>query len=61
MQQNIGVYNITLAGVISDEAYHKCAACITALKAKFGSNIVSSELTFFPTQWDQYLKKVQND
>ena len=26
-----GVFNITLAGVISDEAFHKCAACIAAL------------------------------
>jgi hypothetical protein len=52
VNQNIGVYNITLAGVISDEAFHKCSACIAALKAKFGPNIKSNELTFFPTQWD---------
>jgi len=58
VNHNIGVYNITLAGVISDEAFHKCSACIAALKAKFGPNIKSNELTFFPTQWDQYLKKI---
>ena len=58
---NVGVYNITLAGVISDESYHKCATCIKSLKEIHGTKIRSTELTFFPTQWDQYLKKIQNE
>ena len=49
MQQQVGMYMITLAGVISDEAYHKCAACIKAIKEIHGSKIRSTELTFFPT------------
>lgn len=50
---------MTLAGVLSDEAFHKCAACIRELESK--GKVTSTQLQFFATQWDQYLKKLQNN
>jgi len=50
--------HITLAGVISDEALHKCIACVKDLESKHEGKISSSILSFFPTQWEQYLKKL---
>jgi hypothetical protein len=57
----VGYFHITLVGVISDEAYHKSAACIKELEKKFEGLITSTQMAFFPTQWDNYLKKLQND
>ena len=53
-----GSYHLTLAGVVSDEQYHKCLACIKELTNNgCCSNTV---MEFFPTQWDAYLKELQN-
>jgi hypothetical protein len=54
-----GSYHIILAGIISDEDYHACIQCIKELKTKYPTRISSTELAFFPTQWDQYLKQLQ--
>jgi len=56
-----GSYHITLAGVISDPDYHACAKCIEELKKQYGAKIQSMELQFFKTQWEQYLKRLQNE
>jgi|TARA_B110000503_G_scaffold108684_1_gene162563 hypothetical protein len=54
----VGYFHITLVGVISDEAYHKCAQCIKELEKKFEGLITSTQMAFFSTQWDNYLKKL---
>ena len=58
---NSGSYHITLAGVVSDEGYHTCAACIKELEAKYEDRVTSTQKTFFSAQWDCYLKKLQNE
>ena len=58
--QGGGSYHITLAGIISDENFHKCIACIKELEKKFPMNVSSSVMQFFPTQWNQYLSATQN-
>ena len=44
----IGSYHITLAGIISDEAFHKCLSCIKYLESAHPKNITSSIHQFFP-------------
>jgi len=56
-----GSYHITLAGVISDEGYHACLQCIKELTSKHEDRVKCTQLQFFPTQWDQYLKNLQNE
>ena len=51
-------YHLTIAGIISDEHYHKCLACLKELQ---GKGLVSvTNMQFFPTQWDAFLKQTQN-
>ena len=53
-----GSYHLTLAGIISDEQYHRACMCIRELQNK--GLIEHTILEFFPTQWDAYLKQLQN-
>ena len=53
------MYHITLAGIVSDEAFHKCCACLKELENKHTGVVFTTKLQFFPSQWDQYLKKVK--
>ena len=55
----MATYHLTLAGIVSDPAYHKCLTCIKELQNK--GKVTSTFLQFFPTQWDDYLKNIQNE
>jgi len=55
------VYNILLAGIVSDEAFHKCLACLKELEAKYAGSVFTQKLQFFPSQWEQYLKRVKTE
>ena len=37
-------YYITLAGIISDEAFHKCLACLKELEQKYPGNVFCQKL-----------------
>lgn len=49
---------ITLSGIISDEKFHRCVACIKELQSQ--GKVMADVQTFFPAQWDFYLKDMQN-
>ena len=42
-------YHLTLAGVVFDEAFQKCQACITELEQKYAGYLYSTKYQFFPT------------
>jgi len=44
-----GSYHITLAGIICDEAFHRCLACVKELQAKHPTRVQSNVLQFFST------------
>ena len=49
---------ISLAGIISDEKFHRCVACVKELQNQ--GKVMVEVQTFFPAQWDFYLKDMQN-
>lgn len=52
-------YHITLAGIFSDEKYQRCLTCLKELQKN--GQVYGTVLQFFQTQWDEYIKRVQND
>ena len=52
---------ITLAGKVTDPTFHKCLACVKYLEQTFPKTVTINVLQFFETQWEEYLKKVQNE
>ena len=50
--------HVSLAGIISDESLHRCQACIKELEVR--GCITSDTMMFFTTQWDNHLKRLQN-
>ena len=51
---------ITVAGKMSDPAFHKCVTAVRCLQEQH-PDIVSTEcLQFFETQWEEYIKRTAN-
>jgi len=46
------VYNILLAGIVSEEAFPKCLACLKELEVTYAGSVFTKKLQFFPSQWD---------
>ena len=43
------VYNIILAGIVKDEAFHKCLAALKELEVKYAGSVITTKLQFFPS------------
>ena len=43
------VYKILLAGVVHDQAFHKCLAALKEIEKKFAGSVYTQKLQFFPT------------
>jgi hypothetical protein len=54
-------YSITLAGKITDAAFYKAKACCKYLENEYPKNVKVEILCFFETQWEEYLKRIQNE
>lgn len=54
-------YSIVLAGKISDPDFHKCHSCVKYLEQAYPGQVVIMVHQFFETQWEEYLKKLQNE
>ena len=53
--------SIVIAGICSPELY-KCQTCARLLKEEHPDRVVDYQMiSLFPAQWDQYLKKLQNE
>ena len=55
--QNQVAVKITVAGKISDPAFHKCVSAVKYLQDQHPETITSECLQFFETQWEEYIKK----
>ena len=51
---------ITVAGKISDAAFHKCVTAVRHLQDQYPEVISCECLQFFETQWEEYMKKTAN-
>ena len=51
---------ITVAGKITDPAFHKCVTAVRHLQDQHPEIVTSECLQFFETQWEEYIKKVAN-
>jgi len=51
---------ITIAGKISDPAFHKCVTAVRHLQEQHPEVVTSECLQFFETQWEEYIKKTAN-
>lgn len=51
---------ITIAGKITDPAFHKCMTAVKYLQEQHPEIVTSECLQFFETQWEEYIKKVAN-
>jgi hypothetical protein len=50
-----------LAGKINDPGFHKCFSALKFLESDRPKEVTVTVLTFFETQWEEYLKKVQTE
>ena len=51
---------ITVAGKITDPAFHKCMTAVRHLQEQYPEVVTSECLQFFETQWEEYIKKIAN-
>jgi len=51
---------ITVAGKISDPAFHKCVTAVKYLQDQHPETVTIECLQFFETQWEEYIKKTAN-
>ena len=51
---------ITVAGKISDPAFHKCVAAVKYLQEQNPETVTGECLHFFETQWEEYIKRTAN-
>ena len=58
--QNAAPVKITVAGKISDPAFHKCVAAVKYLQEANPGAVTGECLHFFETQWEEYIKKTAN-
>ena len=54
-------FNLTLAGKASDPLFHKCQAAVRYLEQTYPKEVKATVLQFFETQWEEYLRKLQNE
>jgi len=50
----------TVAGKITDPAFHKCVMAVQHLQEQYPEVVSSECLQFFETQWEEYIKKTAN-
>jgi len=51
---------ITVAGKITDPAFHKCVTAVKYLQEQHPETVSSECLAFFETQWEEYIKRTAN-
>ena len=51
---------ITVAGKMNDSAFHKCVAAVKYLSQEHPGVVTAEFLSFFETQWEEYIKKTAN-
>ena len=51
---------ITVAGKITDAAFHKCVTAVRYLQSQHPEVVSSECLQFFETQWEEFMKKTAN-
>ena len=51
---------ITVAGKITDAAFHKCVTAAKYLEREHEGVVTAECLQFFETQWEEYLKRTAN-
>lgn len=51
---------ITIAGKITDPAFHKCVTAVKYLQEQHPEIVTSECCQFFETQWEEYIKKIAN-
>lgn len=54
-------YTLVLAGKASDPAFHKAASALKYLEQEHPKDVRVEVHQFFETQWEEYLKRIQNE
>jgi hypothetical protein len=52
-------YKFVLAGKVNDPLFHKCQACLERLQEERPKELTVEVLSFFETQWEEYLSAIQ--